>query len=154
MADDPRARGGEQDEGVAVGEFLALARPRIVERPEKTAMPGVAMALQDRLHAMIDEIAGARPAHEMADREAMNHARRRVQRARGIVRQCPAGVIERMEAAGGIERFGLEDFRARAALLQVIRSSAVHPPVENCLLRPLQPDYRAGRDRANPFGRI
>ncbi len=109
MADDFRARSGEQHEAMAIRELLALARAVVIEGPEIAAVLRVAMALEDGLHPVVDEIARARPPEEMADREAMDHARRRMQRAHAIGLDRMSRVVERMEAAGGIDRFVLEE---------------------------------------------
>ena len=101
MADAFGARRRQQDEGVAIGELVALARAVVVERPEIAAVLGVAMALADRLHAVIDDVGGAGPAEQMGDGEAMDHARRLVQRPHAVARQRPAARVEIGEAALG-----------------------------------------------------
>ena len=116
MADAFGARRREQDEGVAIGELVALARAVVVERPEIAAVLGVAMALADRLHAVIDDVGGAGPAEQMRDGEAMDHARRLVQRPRAIARQRPAARVEIGEAARRIDQLRLVERQQRIGL--------------------------------------
>ena len=117
MADAFGARRGEQDEGVAIGELVALARAVVVERPEIAAVLGVAMALADRLHAVIDDVGGAGPAEQMGDGEAMDHARRLVQRPHAVAGQRPAARVEIGEAAGRIDQIRLVKRQQRIGLV-------------------------------------
>ena len=98
---------------------------------------------------MVDNIGGAGPAQQMADRKAMDHARGRVKRANRIaLDRTPA--LSSAEAAGGIEQIVLEKreqtiglaaasgdgrrFRARrisrardSDILRILRPSVVGP---------------------------
>jgi hypothetical protein len=109
MADQRRRRGGQQHEGVAIALLAGIDRARIVDLPVIAAMGGVAMGVPQEVHAVVDEIGRARPAEQMADRHAVDHARRRVDAAHGIagIERLAIGV-ELEEAALRVDRAPLE----------------------------------------------
>jgi len=73
-------------------------------------MLAVAMPVPEIGHAVVDNIATARTSEQMADGEAMHHARGGMDAAHGIVcLQRRALDIEIVEAAGRIERPVLEE---------------------------------------------
>jgi hypothetical protein len=64
--------------------------------------------LEDSVDAVIDEIGGAWPSEQMADRETMDHPARRMKRARRIVFDRLARIVDREETTLRIERLILE----------------------------------------------
>ncbi len=129
MPDDLRARGGEQHEGVAIGELVALARAVVVERPEIAAVDAVAMAIEQRLDAVVDKIVRAGAPEQMADRKAMNHAGGRMERAGALAGDRMARVVKRVEAAGRVERLAFEEREQAVGLAeQPAAVAGVAPP--------------------------
>ncbi|MNT13095.1 hypothetical protein D3C72_1480520 [compost metagenome] len=73
-------------------------------------MFAIAVLVPEIGHAVIDDIAAARAAKQVADGEAMHHARRGMDAAHGIVcLQRRALGVEIEETAGGIEGAILEE---------------------------------------------
>ncbi len=92
---------------------------------------------------MIDDAFRAGPAEQGADREAMHHARRRMDAAHGIDRiERVAGIVHIVESAFGIDATILEEIEKPVRLIEqpapVIIARA---PVSECLC--LLPDAHA-----------
>ncbi len=116
VADDLGGGGRQHHEGVPVGPLLRHRRARIVDAPQVPATVGVAVALPQEPHAVVDVAVRARQAEEMGDREAMDQPggvvdlplRPRLSGARGVRRavvgegeeaaaRVPGGVLEQRE---------------------------------------------------------
>ena len=104
------ARRGEQHEGVAVGELVALARAVVVERPEIAAVAWRRDGARGSPPCR-GRRCRRRPAasEQLRDGEAMDHPRGGVQRPRGLGGHRAALVVEGEEAAGRVDRAGFEE---------------------------------------------
>ncbi|MNL09972.1 hypothetical protein D3C87_1307510 [compost metagenome] len=110
VADSFGGGGGQKHEGVAITLFGGVHRAAIVDLPEITAVLAVTMIVPEVGHAVVDDIAAARPSEQVADGEAMHHACRGMDAAHGIVfLQRRTLGVEIEEAAGGIDGAVLEE---------------------------------------------
>src|SRR5690606_37775981 len=102
-------RGGQKNEGMAVTLFRRIDRPFVIDLPEIAAIVAVAMAVPEKAHAVIDDIGSTRKAEQVADRVAMDHARRRMNAANRVVGlQRHSAPVEVVETAFRIDRGDLE----------------------------------------------
>ena len=109
VADKPRARGGEENEGMAVG--LLATVPAVTDAPDVAAVLHVAMAVPQKRHAMIDKAVRTGAAHQTGNCEAMDHAGGNVDLADLRFADRTAGIVEGKEATRQIEALSLENFR-------------------------------------------
>src|SRR5665213_3059628 len=123
MANDLRRRRGEQDEGVTVGLLATVARAVLADGPDIAAVDGVAMALPEEFHTVVDEPLGPRPPHQPADGEAVDHTCRGVELAgrrstgRALENRLPA-IVEKEEATCRVDAVGLEEIKKTACLAE------------------------------------
>ncbi len=68
---------------MAVGLFGAIRRPAVANAPIVTTELRVAMSFPQKIHSVVDDDIGARPAHQMRDRECVNNSSRREEVASG-----------------------------------------------------------------------
>ncbi|QTK80957.1 hypothetical protein AT6N2_C3511 [Agrobacterium tumefaciens] len=110
VADGFGGRGGQKHEGVAITLLGGVHWAGIVHLPEITAMVAVAMSVPEIGHAVVDDIAAARTAKQVADGEAVDHAGGGVDAAHRVVRlQRRALGVQIKKAAGRIEGPVLEE---------------------------------------------
>ncbi len=114
----------QQHESMAIGLLGVVCRAVLADPPEIAAMPGVAMALPEIPHAMIDHGIGAGPAEQIGNGEAMGHAGGGMQQAAGGCASRKsrwkrlAGIIQIEEATARIDTALLEEGEDVFGLLQ------------------------------------
>src|SRR5690606_1579757 len=95
---------------------------RIVDTPEITAMDFVAMTLQQKAHSVVDDTIRTRNTHEMGYRKTVNRPRRIVNlpyASCAAFRPIRAALlVQREEAAGGIEACGMEKIEKADRLIK------------------------------------
>jgi len=100
---------------MAVGLLRVIRRTVVTDAPVVSAMFGVAMALPQKFHPVIDDDVCAWPAHKMRNGERMHDPRRRKQIAgrrssRAVAgRRGPPVVVEVVETAKRINNASLEE---------------------------------------------
>ena len=98
--------------------FGRIDRAVVVDLPEIAAILPIAVLVPQVAHAVVDDLARTRATEQMADGEAVNHARRGVDAAGRIgAAERLSLVIEIKEPAGRIDAVKLEEVEQSVRLI-------------------------------------